>query len=463
MYGPTTGLAFSFVLAVAGQASGPGQDGLVPGGRPIIDVSGAAFQTLPLAIPDVKVMKAGAPVQPGSPLAVDPAADAAADLTRLLREDLNISGIFRVLDPAGYLPNAQKEGLVLGSFNLADWMNIGATGLLKVGLSREGDQSKVEARLFDVAMGREVLSMKYQGPSSAERRMGHRVADDVYRHYTKEPGIFRTKIATIRAHKGRKDVHILDVDGRNGRSLNLPDGLNLLPGWEPSGAGILFTSYAAGSPDLYRADLQSGAITRLSGRPGLNSGAAVSPDGQFIAVTLSMDGNSEIYLLSKGGEIVRRLTRDPQIDSSPSWSPDGKKIAFVSARGGTPQIYVMDVEGGDKTAKRLTFQGSYNQTPDWSPRGDKIAFTARDERAIFDVFVVDVATNKIDRLTQDTGNNEEPTWAPNGRLLAFTSDRTGSSQLFIMTPDGNVQRQVTRETAAAYSTPAWGPLPPDND
>ena len=67
----------------------------------------------------------------------------------------------------------------------------------------------------------------------------------------------------------------------------------------------------------------------------------------------------------------------------------------------------MNADGSNQ--RRLTFQGDYNQTPDWSPKGDLIAFTARDERAVFDIFTVRVSDGVIQRLTQNQGNNEEPT------------------------------------------------------
>jgi TolB protein len=128
----------------------------------------------------------------------------------------------------------------------------------------------------------------------------------------------------------------------------------------------------------------------------------------------------------------------------------------VSNRSGNPQIYVISASGGEP--KRITFQGNYNQTPDWSPRGDLIAFTARDERNAFDIFTVDPATLKITRLTQDQGNNEEPSFSPNGRLIAFTSTRTGRSHLYVMSADGNFQRQMSSGNDESY-TPAWGPFP----
>src|SRR5205814_8193444 len=131
-------------------------------------------------------------------------------------------------------------------------------------------------------------------------------------------------------------------------------------------------------------------------QPGLNTGASWSPAGRALALTMSYEGNSEIYRISpEDGRVLGRLTQSPAIDSSPSFSPDGSQIAFVSNRQGSPQIFVMSASGGNP--KRVTFQGKYNQTPRWNPRTDKplIAFTGRDERGVFDIFMLDLRTGKI--------------------------------------------------------------------
>jgi TolB protein len=116
------------------------------------------------------------------------------------------------------------------------------------------------------------------------------------------------------------------------------------------------------------------------------------------------------------------------------------------------------MNGDGSGVRRLTYQGSYNQTPRWSPRGDLIAFTARDERAVFDLFTINVQTGQVARITQDQGNNSDPSWAPNGRLLVFVSTRSGKPELWVSTSDGNAQQQLTH--GGDYSTPAWGPRLP---
>jgi TolB protein len=186
-------------------------------------------------------------------------------------------------------------------------------------------------------------------------------------------------------------------------------------------------------------------------------GGVYSPDGKRIAFSLMDGSNTDIWVMNADGSGARRLTRDPAIDLSPSWSPDGSRIAFVSDRAGTPQIYTMNADGSG--VRRLTFQGNYNQTPSWSPRGDAIAFTARDERKVFDLFVVSPDTSVITRLTQDQGStNEEPCWAPNGRLLVFHTDRNGSRQLMISDAKGDRQFAILGSDGADLVSPVWGPL-----
>jgi TolB protein len=127
----------------------------------------------------------------------------------------------------------------------------------------------------------------------------------------------------------------------------------------------------------------------------------------------------------------------------------------VSSRGGHPDLYLMDAGGGG--AKRLTFKGDYNQTPAFSPRGTHIAFTARDERNVFDIFVLNLKTNELKRITQGQGNNEEPSFSPNGRLIVFTTTRNKTRQLVISNLDGT--KQTVLPGGGDFASPAWGPLP----
>ena len=373
----------------------------------------------------------------------------------ILINDLEIAGLFELLNPKSFLENPNTSGITESTTNFTEWLQVGAEGLVKGGFWINGEKVKADLRLFDVALGKEMLAKTYEVDIGDFRPMVHTFADSIVSFFTKEQGIFSTKIVAVRRLNKTKHIYLMDFDGKNGHTLVENSNLNLLPAWAPDGKSVYFTSYISGNPDLYETkSTPGGDMKKISGYRGLNVGVSASLDGKRIALTLSKDGNSEIYVMNGGGGRLIRVTHSWGIDTSPSWAPDSKRIAFVSDRSGSPQIYVTEM--GTGMATRLTFQGNYNQSPAWSPKDGKVAFCGRDERLVFDLFLVDVETREITRLTQDQGNNEDPSWSPDGRHLVFSSTRKGESKLFIMNADGTNQRIITRGKGA-FSTPDWSP------
>jgi TolB protein len=412
--------------------------------RPVLSLSGANFRPLPLAI--------------APPLYAGAAASrpAGQEIDDTLVQDLTVSGLFDLLDRKGFLADA-GEGVLVSDIKFPRWQDVGAEGLVKLVVS-PGEPITAEFHLFNAITGKEELKKRYTGGAAEVRMMAHRFADDLFTFYTREPGAFQTRLAFVRKVRGIKQLFASDWDGHNAVQLTA-SSLNLLPAWSPDGTRVVYTGYLGGTPDLWAYDFRTGKSTQLVHHSStLITGGCFSQDGRKLAFAMSEeDGNSHIWVSDPDGSNARRLTDGFGINSSPSFSPDGKQLAFVSNRAGNPQLYVVAAEGG--APRRITFQGNYNQTPNWSPRGDLVAFTARDERNVFDIFTVDPSSGKITRLTQDQGNNEQPSFSPNGRLIAFASTRTGTSQLFVMSADGNFQRQMTLGKDATY-TPAWGPFRP---
>ncbi|MBN1203876.1 MAG: PD40 domain-containing protein [Myxococcaceae bacterium] len=405
---------------------------------PVIQISGANFRPLPLAVP--------------APLSVDEGGKKLAnDFDEPFLFDLRASGLFQVLDRASFTADP-KEGVTAGSINFSRWADVGAESIVKVQLGAEGGTLRGELRLFNVGTGREDFKASHAVPTSEPRQLAHFLADALYRHLTREPSPFLSRITFVRKAGSNRDIFVADWDGTNARALT-SGGIHLLPALGPDGL-VAYTSYRKGRPDLY-AQRPGEEASALVQNGQMATGVAFSPDGKRIAYALSQGESTQLYVANADGSAPKRLTDTPfGINSSPSWSPDGKRIAFVSNRGGSPQIYVMNADGSNP--RRLTFQGNYNQTPDWSPRGDLIAFTARDERNAFDLFSVEVETGKITRLTQDQGNNEEPVFSPNGRLILFTSTRDGTPRLYVMTKEGTNQLPLPMDKGGGL-TPDWAP------
>ncbi|MBL8920901.1 MAG: PD40 domain-containing protein [Myxococcaceae bacterium] len=405
--------------------------------QPVIEISGANFRPMPLALP--------------VPLAQDDGAKGAtAEFDAALQFDLQACGLFQVLDRKSYLSDS-KEGVTASTITFQNWLNVGAESLVKTQLSKDGENLRGDLRLFNVNAGREELKVSEAVPLKDARRLAHKLANAVYKHFTKETGPFESRIAFVRKSASGKDVYVADWDGKNASAVS-NGNINVLPAVAPD-RSVAFTSYKRGKPELFIG--RGGAeATLLVSNGRMVSGVDFSPDGKRIAYSVADGENAEIWVANADGSGGTKVTDTKYfLNSSPSWSPDGKKLAFVSNRAGSPQVYVMNADGSD--VKRLTFQGNYNQTPAWSPRGDLIAFTARDERNAFDLFTVEVATGKIKRLTQDAKNNEEPSFSPNGRLILFTSTRGGSKSLYVMTFEGNNQVALPLDKGD-FTTPDWG-------
>ncbi len=405
----------------------------------IIDVTGAKRSKYPIAIP----------------MAVGSDAAVAREMQEIQTFDLNVSGYFKVLDPAGFL--ADLEGEKLG-IEPQKWKDVGAYGVIKYRVVTSGANLELTANLYEVSKGTApVLTKTYKGTKADLRNITHAWCNDVVFYYTKEQGFFGSKIAFVAKKKGASTVMAVDFDGANPYAVSRNTSTNMLPAWSPSGGQIAYTSYMRNNPDLYIAPAGGGRPKRLSSHRGMNTGASFSPDGSKLAVTLSKDGNPEIYVISASdGKILTRITNNKAIDTGPAWSPDGSQIAFVSDREGGPQIFVVSASGGD--ARRVSFNGSYNTTPTWSPaKGESvIAYTTRDGGR-YDIVTLDLKTKKMTRITQGEGSNEEPSFSPNGRAIAFASTRSSGSGVYIANADGT--GTATRIYSGAVTGVDWGPAP----
>ena len=378
--------------------------------------------------------------------------DLANAATDIERRDLDLVGLFRVLNPESFPDSLIKEGL---GFSSDLWSQVGAQGVAKLRATRDGGGVAIEGRLYQIGRGENaVLTKSYRG--AEVRPLVHMWVNDVIAQFTGLRGVFGSRIAF--AMTGRTgEVATIGMDGQELKVVTSMKTECLLPALSPSGGQIAFNSFLRGGADLWVVSAGGGRARHISDRPGMNTGPAWLPGGNALVVTLSFEGNPDLYKISASdGKIIAKLTDSPGADLSANLSPGGDQIAFVSDRQGTPQIYLMSSGGGG--ARRLTYQGSYNQTPKFSPRKEvpMIAFTGRDERLVFDIFTMDLRTGKIERLTQNQGSNEDPTWSPDCRLVVYSSSRGG---LFAMNPQTKLEFQIWKGNA---KNPSFGPAPAGN-
>jgi TolB protein len=402
----------------------------------------------------------GTIVGPGAtsyPIAVSPLkAEAGADragtaFADIVAKDLDLSGLFRVIDRGAYIEDAQRSGVTAETIDFHDWSTIGAQALVKGTVERDGEGLVVEARIFDVVEAKQIGGKRYRAGDDELRRVAHRFADEIMTILTGERGPFDSRIAFASRRRGRfKEIYAMSVDAGDLRPITRDGSISLAPSWSPDGRSLLYTSFLSGNPSLFAIDL-GGNRRLVSSRRGLNLGGRWSPAGRAIAAALESGGATDIALLDPNGQLLHFVTKERGIDVSPSWSPDGKSIVFCSDRGGGPQIYVVDAAGG--TPRRVTFEGSYNTSPAWSPKGDRIAYASR-VGGRFQVYTVALGGGDVKKITGTRGDNEDPSWSPDGRYLVFSSTRDGASAIYMSDAAGTRQTRLT-PSGGDDSSPAW--------
>ncbi len=382
----------------------------------------------------------------------------AADVTRLVAQDLTNTGLFREIAANAFIstPATFTEDLAY-----ADWRAINAQAVIRGAVTVSGGQMAVKFRLYDVFSGEELgAGLQFAGTAEGWRRMAHKVADAAYSRITGEGGYFDSRVVYV-AESGpkgqrQKRLAIMDYDGANAQFLTDSAAIVLAPRFSPNGDRVLYTSYETGFPRINVLDVASVGRQQLTTADGeMAFSPRFSRDATKVIYSLANGGNTDLYMSDLSSGQSQRLTTAPSIETAPSFSPDGSQIVFESDRSGTQQLYIMSANGGD--ARRISFgQGRYG-SPVWSPRGDQIAFTNQNAGR-FHIGVMRTDGTE-ERLLTSSALDEGPSWSPNGRVIMFTREtlgESGTSSIWSVDIAGRNIRQVV----ANSSDPAWGPLQP---
>ncbi|HEX4955614.1 MAG TPA: Tol-Pal system beta propeller repeat protein TolB [Thermoanaerobaculia bacterium] len=410
----------------------------------VVELSGGTADLLRLALPAFR--------QPE--ILAGAARDAATEVERTLRADLDATEVFAVQGPT------ELAVLSLTGDPASDLVQVQSLGnqfLLSATLLREADRLVLEATLFDLSAGKSILGKRYRAGFDRARDVAHTLADEILAFLTGRAGIARTSIAFVsdRDQTGRKEIYLMDYDGFNQRRLTAHRSTSLSPSWTSDGQTIGYTSFFSGTPAIYTADVATGRKSPVVTSGRFNVTPSFSPDGQRVAFARSLDGNIEIFSASAAGTDLRQLTHSSAIDTNPAWSPKANEVAFTSSRGGSPQIYLMDPEGTN--VRRISFEGEYNDNAAWGPDGTEVAYSSR-RNGRFQIVVTNIVTLETRVLTSGPANSEDPSFSPDGRWLVFSRKEKGRTAIWMMSAkDGAGQRAITSE--GNNDSPSWSPYP----
>ncbi len=128
-------------------------------------------------------------------------------------------------------------------------------------------------------------------------------------------------------------------------------------------------------------------------------------------------------------------------DSFPRISPDGTQVAFVSSRSGWAEIWIASQDGTQ--SRQISHLETRAGAPTWSPDGAFLAFEGVGEHGVEEIFTADVATGRTSLLNGGQGREILPDWSPDGKWIYFTSNRSGTYEIWKVSPTGGEPAQVT--------------------
>ena len=329
-------------------------------------------------------------------------------------------------------------------------------------LDKSGERLVLSGYLYDAA-AEEVRNAHIFGKRyfssldiAGARQLAHEFARDISQNLGLGMGLAGTRIYFVSDRTGHKEIWGMDYDGSNEQQITRYENISITPAVSPDGSRIAFTTYVDGLPAIYVHSLETNRrLTFYNQKASLNTTPNFHPNGQQIAFASSATGRAQIYLADLDGRNFRRVSYSRGLEVDPAINPKtGTQVAFTSGRSGLPQVYVMDIDGAN--VRMLSLGGGDAVQAVWDPQGENVAFawTRGFEPGNYNIFVMNVATQKLVQLTYGAGRNENPYFSPSGTHIVFSSNRLGDDQIWTMRADGSNLKRLT--TRGRNAMPVWG-------
>jgi len=173
-----------------------------------VEITQGNPQPMPIALPE---FVAGSPAE----------TDVARNVTLIIVNNLQRSGLFAPINPAAYTEKITNSDTVP---RFADWRVINAQALVTGRITKQADgRLKAEFRLWDVFAGQQLDGKQYFTTTDNSRRIAHIISDAIYQTLTGEKGYFDSRIVFVdeTGPKERriKRLAIMDQDGAGTRYL----------------------------------------------------------------------------------------------------------------------------------------------------------------------------------------------------------------------------------------------------
>lgn len=243
---------------------------------------------------------------------------------------------------------------------------------------------------------------------------------------------------------------------------------NVSPAISPNGDKIAYLSDKDIYLNLYLMNTTDGKVTRKLLESGkttdfeelnvLFPSLTWAPDNKRVALSAKGGGFNSIAVINTDNSDIEFLPIEMDGIESVTWSFDGKKIAFVGQNRRQSDIYVYDFD--TKKITNILNDIFSDNDPAWTRDNKKIIFSSdrgdlitqpRDNYEMYkhdvyqkDLYIIDLATGKIDRITNWKHSNEQfAVTSVDGSEILFSSDYNGIGNIYrkriVLNPDDKVK------------------------
>ncbi len=199
--------------------------------------------------------------------------------------------------------------------------------------------------------------------------------------------------------------------------------------------------------DLYRVDLESGRLRRLTHGARYRY-AAWSPDGARILAVHNEGGKHALHLLDDSGKRIEVLwAGEPDVVfADPDWSPDGTSVALAAWRpqgGWNLERFLVK----ERRFESLTRDSAIEAQPQFTPDGKALLF-ASDHGGVYNLRRLDFASGKVTTLSNVEGGAFHPTQASVDGPVYYTGYHAAGFDIY------RLDAPATLPTPAAAAGPS---------
>ena len=174
------------------------------------------------------------------------------------------------------------------------------------------------------------------------------------------------QIVFVSSRNGGSEIFTMTKNGNAIKQISTGRN-NTMPSWA-SNDRIYYSSQINGVYQIMSVKSNGSDQQQLTTGKGDKLMPQLSPDQRLMLYYGNLHGNMEIYKMELSSDRITRLTNDPLMDIRPKWSPDGSLIVFERGnKRNNQQIYLMNLDGSGQRA--LTKSG-YNYAPSFAVLAD---------------------------------------------------------------------------------------------